>query len=114
MNLAFSQDKFREDYSYVSVYDESTEKWGEWKKGSNTFVFNINENKDICQYKSNGELEIFFKISDIEKEQTNDGENYQIFKELDENGNVLSIQYFENSAIGLKLMWANFVVQFSQ
>lgn len=105
--------KFRRDYNYIAVYDPQTETWGDWQAGDNTFVINVNEKGDIAHLKANGETVIYKKLSGVEEGTTNAGDHYQIIKALDEDGDVFRFQLFDNSSIGLKMMWGSFMIQFA-
>lgn len=112
--VGYAQDKFRVDYNYVAAYDPSTDTWSDWKRGDNTFVININDRGDIAHIKDNGETVTYRKLSGVEEGYTdNGGHHYQIVKALDEDGDVFSFQIFDDTSIGLKMMWANFIIQFS-
>jgi hypothetical protein len=113
---AYSQNKFRRDYKLVSFFDGKTDTWSNWGEGDNTFVMNINKNGDIAHYKANGEMVIYKSISsNVKEEKTIDGlKNYQIIKALDEDGNVFSFQLFDDVAIGLKMIYKNFMIQYSK
>jgi hypothetical protein len=108
-----SPEKFRVDYNYVAAYDPNTETWGEWQAGDNTFVININEKGDIAHLKGNGETVIYKKLSGVEEGYTDKGNHhYQIIKALDEDGDVFRFQIFDDTSIGLKMMWGSFMIQF--
>ena len=108
-----SATKFRIDYNYIAVYDPETETWGEWQSGDNTFVININEKGDIAHLKANGETVIYKKLSGVEEGYTEKGnKHYQIIKALDEDGDVFRFQLFDDTSLGLKMMWGSFMIQF--
>ncbi|MFM7079242.1 MAG: hypothetical protein ACKOYC_05580 [Bacteroidota bacterium] len=109
-----AQNKFRVDYNYVAAYDPSTDTWSDWQRGDNTFVININERGDIAHIKDNGETVTYRKLSGVEEGYTDEGNyHYQIIKALDEDGDVFSFQIFDDTSVGLKMMWANFIIQFA-
>lgn len=105
--------KFRRDYSLVCFYDPQTETWSDWKSGDNTFVININERGDVAHIKANGETVIYKRLSGVEEDYTKDGSHYQIIKALDEDGDVFRFQLFDDTTIGLKMMWGSFMIQFA-
>lgn len=108
-----SSTKFRVDYNYISVYDPKTKTWGEWQSGDNTFVININEKGDIAHFKANGETVIYKKLSGVEEGYTEMGNHhYQIIEALDDDGDVFRFQLFDDTSIGLKMMWDSFMIQF--
>lgn len=69
-NTSSQNERFRKDYSHVSIYDVNEEKWSEWAEGDNTFVINFNKNGDIAHYKPNGEMILYKKISNVEEGNT--------------------------------------------
>jgi hypothetical protein len=110
--IGFTQEKFRIDYSYVAFYDSETKTWGDWEEGDNTFVININEKGDVAHLKANGETVIYKKLSGVE-DGYSDGNHYQIINVLDENGDVIRLQIFDDKSIGLKLMWDSIIIEFA-
>jgi hypothetical protein len=114
--LAFegsAQDKFRVDYNYVAFFDGDTESWSDWEPGDNTFVVNVNERGDIAHLKANGETVIYKRLSGVEEGYVNDLHHYQIIRALDDDGDVFSFQIFDDSSIGLKLIYGNVIIQFA-
>jgi hypothetical protein len=105
--------KFRLDHNYITLYDPSTETWGDWKEGDNIFVININSKGDIAHLKANGETVVYKKLSGVEEGYTDKGEHhYQILKALDEDGDVFKFQLSDDTSVGLKMMWGKLMVQF--
>lgn len=104
--------KFRQDYNYISIHDNKTNEWSEWERENNTFVVNVNNNGDIIHYKSNGEEVLYRKLSSVENGDI-DGEHYQIIHALDESGTKFIFQFFDNETIGLKMIYGDFLIQFS-
>lgn len=102
-------DRFRRDYNYVSLYKNG--KWGEWKEGKNTFVFNANDNNDIVVYMASGEKEVFRKVTKVEKDKNNSGEKYQALGLIDEEGGELVLMLYDNGS--LKLVYSeDYQIQF--
>jgi chloramphenicol O-acetyltransferase len=115
LSLFAQEDRFRIDYDMVCVWDEQTNSWSKWKSGNNTFVFNINNNKDITHYKADGSSAHYRKLSNgVEKGTTNDGYQYQMILVLDEDGTKCKLQLFDDTSIGLKLMYSNVMLQFAK
>lgn len=113
--IAFSQNKFRIDYNYFAIYDTKTETWDEWKKGDNTFVINVNERGDIAHIKGNGKSVIYRKLSGAKDGYTNNGhKHYQTVEALDEDGDSFTFQIFDETNIGLKMIYRNIVIQFKK
>jgi hypothetical protein len=108
-------EKFRIDYNYITIYNPDTETWSEWQEGENTFVININDKGDIAHLRADGETVIYKKLSGVEEGYTSkDNQHYQIIKALDEDGDVFRFQLFDDTSVGLKMMWGSFMVQFAK
>jgi hypothetical protein len=113
--LALCQEKFRVDYNYIAVYNPDNGSWSEWQRGENTFVININKRGDIAAIIDNGETVIYKKLSGVEEGYTTEGHHhYQIISALDDDGDVFRFQIFDDTSIGLKMMWGTFIIQFAQ
>ncbi len=105
--------RFRRDYTHVAFFDINTETWGEWEKGSNTFVLNYNDNFDIAHYKPSGDFVVYKNISNVEEDTTESGDAYQIITALDEDGLRFSFQIFYNPRIGVKFIYNDAIIQFA-
>ena len=101
--------QFRRDYNYYSGYDG--EKWTEWERTSVTLVFNYGVNSDVLKFTANGERTLYRRVSNVENSSLENGEKCQFITVLDENGNMLEIQLFENPDLGVKLIYGNFAIQ---
>jgi hypothetical protein len=109
-----SGEKFRIDYNMVSFYDVKTGTWSDFESGYNTFVININDNGDIMHIKANGEKAIYRKMSGVEEDYTKDGKHYQIINALDDDGDIFKFQIFDDTSIGLKMIYGNVMIQFAK
>lgn len=111
---AFSQNKFRVDYNFISVYNPDSHTWGEWERGDNTFIINFNERKDIAHLRADGKTVIYKKLSEVEEGYTPEGHHhYQIISALDEDGDVFRFQLFDEVYVGLKMIWGKQMIQFA-
>lgn len=111
-SILSAQNRFRVDYNLGAVYEDG--KWGDQKVVYNTFVFNINENGDAIHYTASGEKKTYRRISSIDEGKVEDY-SYQAFTVIDENGIEIIIQYFNDSSIGLKLIFSpELMIQLSQ
>jgi hypothetical protein len=105
-------ESFRRDYNYIAIYDPGEKEWSNWQEGTNTVVFNINNNGDIRIYYASGKREVFRKVSNVVKDQTNNGEEFQMIAILDESGNEQLLQLFDNG--DMKIIFFNGVmIQFT-
>jgi hypothetical protein len=108
-----AQNKFRADYNYVCFYDPDTKSWSDWEPAEHTLVFNYNQNNDIAHFTAKGKMLTYRNIGNKD-EGYSDGEHYQIIDVIDEDGNFIRIQIFDNQSIGMKIMWGNHMIQFSK
>jgi len=108
-----AQDKFRADFNYICFYDSDTKTWSEWTPAEHTLIFNYNSNNDIVHFTAKGEMITYRNVGNKDEGYTN-GKHYQILDLIDEDGNFVRIQLFDDQSIGMKLMWGNQMVQFSK
>ena len=105
-----AQNKFRADFNLVSFYDPETKIWSDWESAEHTLVFNFNDNRDIVHYTAKGEVITYRNLGNKSEDYTN-GNHYQIIDVLDDDGNYLQIQLFDDRTIGMKIIYGNFMVQ---
>jgi len=113
---AFSQDEnkqFRVDCDLVAILPGIDSEWSEWFDANNTFVINANENKDIIHHRGDGETLVYRNLGGLETLYTQSGERYQIINVLDEDGNPMDFQLFDDPSIGVKLIKEGMAIQFS-
>lgn len=108
-----AQDKFRADYNLICFFDSETNSWSEWESAEHTLVFNYNTNNDIVHFTAKGEMITYRNTGNKEEGYTN-GNHYQILDLIDEDGDFIRIQLFDDQAIGMKLIWGDFMIQFSK
>ncbi len=114
---AYSQSEngqFRVDCDLVAILPELDAEWSEWFEASNTFVINANDNNDIVHYRGDGETLVYRNLGGLEKLTTPSGDRYQIIHILDEDGNPMDFQLFEDPSIGVKLIMEDMLIQFSK
>ena len=108
-----AQDQFRIDYDVITLYADG--EWGPWEEGDNTFVFNPDGTTNIVHYFANGDIVTYRRTTDVEEGETDKGEHYQMIVVLDADGNEVLLQYFDNPALGLKLIYSEEdMLQFAQ
>jgi hypothetical protein len=111
---AFSQnEQFRVDCNLVSFLKGLDSEWSDWVEANNTFVINANDNNDIIHYRGDGEVVVYRNLGGLETLYTKTGERYQIVCVLDEDGNQMSFQMFDDLEIGVKLIKEGFIIQFA-
>ena len=108
-----AQDKFRADFNLICFFDSETNSWSEWEHAEHTLVFNINSNQDIIHFTAKGETITYRNIGNKDDGYTN-GNHYQIVDAIDDEGNYIRIQLFDDPAIGMKLILGNNMIQFSK
>lgn len=111
ISIYAQNDPFRVDCTYMCFWNNENEQWDEWQEANVTFVFNINSNSDFLFYNNTGDVKKFRKISLINKLTTNDGMNYQTFDALNENGEKVTLAFYDNGVI--ILIFNNFIVKFT-
>ena len=109
-----AQEQFRVDFNYITFYDPDSKTWSDWETATHTVVFNINQNKDIKHYTAKGEVLIYRNLGNREEDYTSSGKHYQIIEALDDQGNEIRIQLFDDPNIGMKIMNGQFMVQFAR
>ena len=81
---------------YTSMIAVSNNVKGEWQSTDMTVVFNPKGVTDIVFYYPNGSIRTFHQITDMTKDTTTNGDAYQIVECLDESGDRVAIQLFED------------------
>ncbi len=109
-----TQEKFRVDFNYICFFDTETKTWSEWEQAEHTLVFNYNSNLDIIHYTAKGETITYRNLGNKKDDYTNSGKHYQIIDVLDDDGDVIQIQLFDDPEIGMKIIFQNLMVQFAQ
>ncbi len=113
---SFSQtenEQFRIDYNIVAILPGLDSDWSEWFDANNTFVINSNDNNDIVHYRGDGETVVYRNLGGLETLYTDSGKRYQIINVLDEDGNPMDFQLFDDPTIGVKLIKEGMAIQFS-
>ncbi len=105
--------QFSQVYNRFRIFDEDTNDWSEWEEGKNTFLFNYNSNNDIKHFMANSEEVLYRKDSEVE-EGTDDGNSYQKITMIDEDGLRFGLQFFYEPSIGLKMIYENVIIHFSE
>jgi hypothetical protein len=112
-SLNAQSEQFRVDFNHVAIFLSPDAEWSEWFEAPNTFVINSNDNNDIIHYRGDGNVVVYRNLGGLEKDQTESGDRYQILNMLDEEGNPISFQLFDDISIGVKLISSDSMIQFS-
>ena len=92
--MCIAQETFVKKYtSLISVSDNVK---GEWQATDMTVVFNPKGVTDIVFYYPNGNIITFHQIVGMTKDTTTNGDAYQIVECLDESGDRVAIQLFDD------------------
>lgn len=108
-----AQDRFRADYNYICFYDSDTKSRSDWTPAEHTLIFNYNANNDIVHYTAKGEM-ITYRNTGSKDEGDTNGNHYQTLELIDEDGNFIRIQLFDDPTIGMKIIWEDQMIQFAK
>ena len=89
-----AQETFVKKYTSLIAVNNNVK--GEWQSADITVVFNAGGVRDILFYYPNGNIRTFHQIVSMTKNTTTNGDAYQIVECLDESGNRVAIQLFED------------------
>ena len=94
VNKLNAQDTFVKKYtSFVTKDDKGI---SDWKTVSLTVVYNEKVTNDVVMYYPN-KTKRLYKIGNIEEGETNNGEEYQLIKCIDDEGVEIRLQLFDDS-----------------
>jgi hypothetical protein len=108
--VCFAQDTFVK--KYTSLISVSNDVKGEWQTTDITVVFNANGVRDIVFYYPNGNIRTFHQIVGMTKDVTTNGDAYQIVECLDESGDRVAIQLFEDDTCLRVIIAKGYYVEF--
>jgi hypothetical protein len=57
---------------------------------------------------------VTYRNTGIKDEGYTNGNHYQTLDLIDEDGDFIRIQLFDDQSIGMKLIWGNYMIQFSK
>ena len=97
---------------YTSMITVSNDVKGEWKKTDITVVFNPKGVTDIVFYYPNGSQRTFHQITSPEKNKTTGGDTYQIVECLDESGEKVAIQLFDDDTCLRVIVAKGYFIEF--
>ena len=113
--LTFSITSFSQTFvkKYTSVIKKVNGVLSEWQNTSLTVVFNEKETGDIVFYYSDGSAKRFHQVSNVEKDKTKSGEEYQMINCIDsKDGFEVSIILFDDSSTLRVFLGDNSFVEF--
>lgn len=93
-SLMFSQETFVKKY-YTSIAFKAGVKQ-QWESVDLTVVFNAEGKRKIVLYYSDGKVKVLHQVSGAVEEKTVDGDGYQFISCIDEKGNQVGLQLFDD------------------
>lgn len=108
--MCTAQDTFVKKYTSLITINNNVK--GEWQTADITVVFNANGVRDIVFYYPNGNTRTFHQIVSMTKNTTTNGDAYQIIECLDESGDRVAIQLFEDDTCLRVIVAKGYYVEF--
>ena len=108
--VCFAQDTFVKKYTSMIAISNNVK--GEWQSADITVVFNADDVRDIVFYYPNGNTRTFHQIVGMTKDVTTNGDAYQIVECLDESGDRVAIQLFEDDTCLRVIVAKGYYVEF--
>jgi hypothetical protein len=106
----FAQETFVKKYN--SIISKKNDVVQPWEKTDVTVVFNPKGVRDIVFYYSSGKTLILHQISGAKEGKTTDGSGYQIVECLDEDGDKVAVQLFDDDTCLRILIAKGYMVEF--
>jgi hypothetical protein len=106
----FAQEAFVKKYTSMIAISNNVK--GEWQSADITVVFNADGVRDIVFYYPNGNTRTFHQIVGMTKDVTTNGDAYQIVECLDESGDRVAIQLFEDDTCLRVIVAKGYYVEF--
>jgi len=108
--ICIAQDTFVKKYTSLITINNNVK--GEWQSADITVLFNANGVRDIVFYYPNGNTRTFHQIVTMTKNTTTNGDAYQIIECLDESGDRVAIQLFEDDTCLRVIVAKGYYVEF--
>jgi imidazole glycerol phosphate synthase subunit HisF len=106
----FSQEVFVK--KYTSVVSKKEDVLQPWKRIDVTVVFNSKGSKDIVFYYATGNTRTFYQITDVTEGETEDGQGYQFVYCIDQDGDKVGFQLFNDDTCLRILIAKGYMVEF--
>ena len=97
---------------YTSYITKEKDVLQPWVKSEITVVFNAGKLKDVVFYYPNGNTRTFHQIVGMTKDTTTNGDAYQIVECLDESGDKVAVQLFEDDKCLRVIIAKGYYVEF--
>jgi len=108
--ICLAQETFVKKYTSSIAVNNNVK--GEWQSADITVVFNANGVRDIVFYYPNGNTRTFHQIVGMTKDVTTNGDAYQIVEGLDESGDRVAIQLFDDDTCLRVIIAKGYYVEF--
>ena len=108
--MCIAQETFVKKYTSLISINNNVK--GEWQSADITVLFNANGVRDIVFYYPNGNTRTFHQIVNMTKNTTTNGDSYQIVECLDESGDRVAIQLFEDDTCLRVIVAKGYYVEF--
>jgi len=106
----FSQEAFVK--KYTSMVSKKEDVLQPWERIDVTVVFNSKGSNDIVFYYATGNTRKFHQITDVTEGKTEDGQGYQFVNCVDQDGNKVGIQLFNDDTCLRILIAKGYMVEF--
>ena len=108
--VCIAQDTFVKKYtSSIAINNYVKDKW---QSADITVVFNAGGVRDIVFYYPNENTRTFHQITGMTKDKTTNGDEYQIVECLDESGDRVAIQLFDDDTCLRVIIDKGYYVEF--
>lgn len=106
----FSQETFVK--KYTSIVSKKAGVLQPWEKIDLTVVFNPNQVRDIVFYYISGKTMTFHQVNGVTEGKTKNGDGYQIFDCVDQDGTYVTLQLFDDDTTLRILIDKGYMVEF--
>ena len=106
----FSQETFVT--KYTSFITKKNNVLQPWEKAEVTVVFNPNQVKDVVFYYVSGKTMTFHQVSGVKEGKTDNGEGYQVFDCVDQDGSYVTLQLFDDNTCLRILISEGYMIEF--
>ena len=108
--VCMAQETFVKKYTSSIAVNNNVK--GEWQSADITVVFNANGVRDIVFYYPNGTVKTLHQITSMTKDVTKNGDAYQIVECLDESGDRMAVQLFDDGTCLRVIVAKGYYVEF--
>ncbi len=106
----FSQETFVKKYTSFITKDNGV--LTPWEKIDVTVVFNPNQVRDVVFYYISGKTMTFHQVNGVKEGSTSNGDGYQVFDCVDQNGSYVTLQLFDDNTCLRILISEGYMIEF--